>query len=179
MRIISGKFRGRRFHPPTSLPVRPTTDRAKEGLFNILQSRWDPEGMKVLDLFAGTGSISLEFISRGAAEVVAVDLNSGCIAFIKRTAEELKIDNLRALTANAYSFLERSEQSWDIIFADPPYADLTIEDLHKLVFTRSLLHYDGVLVIEHDRSVDFSQKTYYQDTRKYSKVHFSFFEYVS
>src|SRR5690625_1984773 len=120
MRIISGKHKGRRFSPPKKLPVRPTTDIAKEGLFNILWNRYDFTQLKVLDLFSGTGNISFEFASRGSSDITAVDQHYGCLKFIKRTAESLG-ENIRPLKNDVFRFLQHSPQSYDLIFADPPY----------------------------------------------------------
>ena len=130
MRIISGKFRGKQIHPPSGLPVRPTTDFAKEGLFNILNNLVDIEELKILDLFAGTGSISYEFFSRDCLEVTAVDNNPKCVAFIERTAESMKAENLNAIRADAFRFIQFPGTAYNLIFADPPY------DMKKLTQSR-------------------------------------------
>ncbi|HPT32664.1 MAG TPA: RsmD family RNA methyltransferase, partial [Prolixibacteraceae bacterium] len=121
MRIVSGKYRGRRLQPPVNLPVRPTTDFAKEGLFNVLNNTLDYESLTVLDLFSGTGSIAFEFLSRGAVEVTAVDSNHRCIDFIKKTAADFGASNLKAVKSNSFVFLKHMVAKFDLVFADPPY----------------------------------------------------------
>ncbi|HNW88779.1 MAG TPA: 16S rRNA (guanine(966)-N(2))-methyltransferase RsmD [Bacteroidales bacterium] len=176
MRIISGKYGGRRLHPPVNLPVRPTTDMAKESLFNILSNTIDFEGMSVLDLFAGTGSISLEFVSRGCAEVTAVDKDSKCVSFLIKTCEEFKIDNLRAYRSDVFSYIKHSIKKYHIIFADPPYDLKSATELPDKIFEKELLMPDGLLIIEHSRDHDFSKHPKFSQHRNYGKVNFSFFE---
>ena len=177
MRIISGTHKGRRITPPRNLPVRPTTDMAKEGLFNILTNRFYFEEVKILDLFAGTGNMSFEFASRGSLEITSVDSHPGCIKFISGKAEEwgFKIDAKRM---EVFKFLELTPDKFDLIFADPPY-DMTIEDfsrMHQLVFQRELLSADGLLVIEHSKRTDLSQLEHCSSVRKYGNSRFSLFE---
>ncbi len=175
MRIIAGKFRGRILHPPKGLPVRPTTDLAKESLFNILNNRIDFETVRVLDLFAGTGNISLEFASRGATEVVAIDQNAKCVEFIRKSSLDMGFNDLFTIRGNVFGYLKTSSGKFDIIFADPPYdlqETITIPDL---IFGHSLLESDGWLVIEHDAFKSFVSHANFVEERRYGKVHFSFF----
>jgi 16S rRNA (guanine966-N2)-methyltransferase len=176
MRIISGKYGSRRLHPPANLPVRPTTDFAKESLFNILNNIIDFEGLNVLDLFAGTGSISLEFVSRGSSEVTSVDKDSRCISFIIKTCEEFKIDSLKAYRSDVFAFIKHSIKKYDLIFADPPYDLSSINTIPDKIFEKTLLKPGGILIIEHSRDIDFSKHPDFSQHRNYGKVNFSFFK---
>jgi len=152
MRIISGKHKSRRIQAPHKLPVRPTTDRAKEALFNILNNQYYFDEVNVLDLFAGTGNISYEFGSRGASQITAVDSDFGCVQFISKTAALLELD-ISAIKSDVISYLEKTNHKWDIIFADPPYAipQEVFEGIAEIVFDRELLNENGLLIIEHAR----------------------------
>ncbi|MDR1846653.1 MAG: 16S rRNA (guanine(966)-N(2))-methyltransferase RsmD [Bacteroidales bacterium] len=174
MRIIAGTYKGRKLSPPQNLSVRPTTDLAKESLFNILRSRIDLEECDVLDLFAGTGSIGLEFISRGANRVVSVDSNQRCIDFIKKTVETLKIPNLFALKSDCFYFLGSSKQQFDIVFADPPY-DLNKFDLIPSLVLKSFVKNGGLFILEHSKEHNFKESPHFVEQRNYGKVNFSFF----
>jgi len=176
MRIIRGSHRGRQIHPPNNLPVRPTTDLAKESFFNILENNFFMEDLNVLDLFAGTGSISYEFASRGSKLVVAVENNIRCSRFITDTSRQLNFTAIRTLRVNAFSFLKQSTQKFNLIFADPPYDLEGIELIPELVFERQLLAEEGWLVVEHSRDKDFTKHPRFFDQRKYGKVNFSFFK---
>lgn len=176
MRIISGKHKGRRIIAPRLLPVRPTTDMAKEALFNILYNSYAFDGLSVLDLYSGTGNISYEFASRGAVSVTSVEADRNCVAFIKKTAAVLEFP-ITALRGLALDFLENTRQNYDIIFADPPY-DRPLEEFEKireLVFARKLLKENGLLVIEHGRHTDLSGGEFFGEDRKYGGSIFSFF----
>jgi len=175
VRIISGSHRGRKIIAPNSLPVRPTTDMAKESLFNILHNKLDLDGLDVLDLFAGIGSISFEFASRGAGSVTAVDINYSCIKFISDTADKLDLNQIKTLKGNVFKILRRLNGSYDIIFADPPYDLDGIEDIPDLVYQNNLLKKGGILIIEHPSGIDFSLQSGFEQHRKYSRVNFSFF----
>jgi 16S rRNA (guanine966-N2)-methyltransferase len=175
MRIIGGNLKGIRINPPKNLPVRPTTDMAKESLFNILNNLIDFEGIAILDLFSGTGNISFEFASRGAAEITCVDRNFGCFNYLKRTATELKLESINALKGDVFNFLETETQSYDLIFADPPYDLSTIPLIAPLIFERKLLKPDGILVIEHKSTQDLHQHPNFTEKRKYGFSAFSFF----
>lgn len=177
MRIISGTHKGRRLVAPTKLPVRPTTDFAKEGLFNILRNRYHLSAISVLDLFAGTGNISYEFASRGVANITCVDADYGCVQYIKKTAESLGFP-ITTIKSDVFSYLEKSGHKADIIFADPPYeVDLNFyEQLATLISDNKLLTDDGVLIIEHPKHTDLSAVLGFIENRKYGSSVFSFFE---
>lgn len=174
MRIISGRNKGRHITPPHNLPVRPTTDLGKESLFNILNHYFFFDRVSVLDLFAGTGNITYEFASRGALQVIAVDHHNGCAEFIRKTVEKLQYDNVSVLKGDVFRYLEHSGQTFDIIFADPPYDMPGIEKIADTVFEKELLKPDGWLIIEHSREYDFSGHPYFFEHRKYGKLNFSF-----
>ena len=174
MRIISGTLKGRRIQAPANLPVRPTTDFAKESLFNVLNNRVDFDELNVLDLFAGIGGISFEFASRGAS-VLAVENNPKCADFIKQTAERLHIENLNIMRTDVFAYIAKTRQTFDLIFADPPYDLPTIDLLPTLIFEHNLLNPNGIFVLEHSEKHDYSAFPNFLELRKYGKVHFSFF----
>lgn len=175
MRIIAGTMRGRRLNPPQNLPVRPTTDMARESLFNILNNYVDYEECTVLDLFAGTGAVSLEFISRGAREVTSVDINTQCTDFIKQCASHLDVRNLHVVRADVFDLLKRANRRFDIVFADPPYALENLTTLPDRVFEQQLLTNDGIFVLEHPREHSFEEHPHFWQHRAYGKVNFTFF----
>jgi 16S rRNA (guanine966-N2)-methyltransferase len=175
MRIVSGIYRGRRLQPPVNLPVRPTTDFAKEGLFNVLNNMVDFETLKVLDLFSGTGGISFEFLSRGAIEVTAIDSNHRCIEFIKATAEKFGANNIKAVKSNSFVFIKHMVSSYDLIFADPPYDLEGIESIPDLIFSSGLLAQEGMLILEHSTAYRFEKNVHFDSHRQYGSVNFSFF----
>ena len=175
MRIIAGSLRGRRLNPPASLPVRPTTDMARESLFNILNNYVDYEDCTVMDLFAGTGAVSFEFISRGVKEVTSVDINNQCIEFIKQSAQHMRVSNLHAVRSNVFDLLKRAYKKFDIIFADPPYALDTLPQLPDLVFGSNILTDDGIFILEHPREFQFEEHPHFWQHRNYGKVNFTFF----
>ena len=175
MRIVGGKYRNRRLHPPREMEARPTTDFAKEGLFNVLQHTAVLEDIKVLDLFAGTGNISLEFLSRGASDVLSVEQDRRLVAFMQRTAEELGERGWRALKADVPTFLRGHRGRYDIVFADPPFHMEGIAELPTLVFQAGLLGTEGMLIVEHPADVDLSHLPGHQRTRAYGLIRFSFF----
>lgn len=177
MRIISGTHKGRRLTAPSKLPVRPTTDMAKEALFNILNNQYHISSLKVLDLFSGTGNIAYEFAARGAQEITAVDGNYDCVKFIKKTSEELDFE-ITTIKSDVYKYLERAGTKADLIFADPPY-NFDKEEFSRiaeLVFFNELLLEDGQLIIEHSKHTDLSDLPHYIQSRKYGSSVFSFFE---
>ena len=179
MRIISGRWKGRHLIAPSSLPVRPTTDMAKEALFNILTNEFDLDGVAVTDLFAGTGNISYEFASRGALNVRAVERDRGCVKYIASTALTLEFPQIEIIPADVFRYVGRQQPASDIIFADPPY-DLQSEKYRELVeavFANGLLSDSGILVVEHSKSIDLSDMRYFMQMRHYGTVHFSFFEH--
>lgn len=175
MRIVGGKFKRRIISTPKNLPVRPTTDLAKESLFNILGNIVDLDDLSVVDLFSGTGNIAYEFVSRGAQSVLAVETNYACVRFIRQTAGLLEMTELSVIQSDVFRFLKSGRQSYDVIFADPPYALENIPEIATLVFEHKRLKPGGWLIIEHPRSVDFSEFPYFHSHRKYGKVNFSFF----
>ena len=175
MRIIAGNLRGRRLNPPTTLPVRPTTDMARESLFNILNNYVDYDECAVLDLFAGTGAVSLEFVSRGAKEVTAVDINAQCVDFIKSSALQFGVKNLHVVRSDVFDLLKRAYKKFDIVFADPPYALDNLAQLPDLVFEKNLLTDDGIFVLEHPREYQFEEHPHFWQHRHYGKVNFTFF----
>ena len=175
MRIIAGSLRGRRLNPPTTLPVRPTTDMARESLFNILNNYVDYEDCAVMDLFAGTGAVSLEFVSRGAKEVTAIDINGQCTDFIKSTAMQWGVNNLHVVRAEVFDLLKRAYKKFDIVFADPPYELEGLPTLPDLIFGQNILTDDGIFILEHPREHSFEGHPHFWQHRKYGKVNFTFF----
>jgi len=177
MRIISGKYKGRRISPPKGLPVRPTTDMSKEALFNVLNNYFNFSGLKVLDLFAGTGNISYEFASRGSENITSVDGDFGCVKFIKQTADEFDF-NIAGIKSDVFKFIEKNKSSYDIIFADPPYNldQATFEKLVELIFANELLQEDGMMVIEHSKYTKLDHMINFSFKKSYGGSIFSFFE---
>jgi 16S rRNA (guanine966-N2)-methyltransferase len=180
MRIISGKYKGRRIFPPKNLPVRPTTDMSKEALFNVLNNHFNLSGLKVLDLFSGTGNISFEFASRGSDNITSVDADFGCIKFIKQVAAEYDF-NIAAIKSDVFKFLEKNTSTYDIIFADPPYGldQETFEKIVQLIFERNLLNEEGMMVIEHSKYTKMEHLDNYSFQKNYGGSFFSFFEFES
>ena len=176
MRIISGLYKGRHFTPPANLQARPTTDFAKEGLFNLLDNRMDLSGINALDLFSGTGSICYELASRGANSVTGIEQNYTHVDYIKKTASVLKINCLQILKADVFKFLETCHTQYDFVFADPPYTLSNLQSIPDLIFAKSLLKEDAWLVIEHGKKTNFSSHEHFIEERNYGNVHFSFFK---
>ena len=174
MRIISGTHKGRRLIAPNTLPVRPTTDRAKEALFNILESRYFFDGKNVLDLFSGTGNISYEFVSRGCDKVLAIDNNYHCIEYIEKTTKELDF-NITTIKSDCLQYLKNCKQEFNFIFADPPYDYEEYQELKNLVFEKNLVKKEGILIIEHNNETSFEADNI--ELRKYGTVHFSIFSF--
>ncbi|MBS1652479.1 MAG: RsmD family RNA methyltransferase [Bacteroidetes bacterium] len=175
MRIISGIHKGRVIKVPNGLNLRPTTDFAKEGLFNILNNLVTYNELKVLDLFCGTGYISFEFASRGCINIYSVDINAKCLNFIRSINDELKL-NINTVKKDAFAFLKTSGEKFDLIFADPPYELSNIFEIHQIVFEKKLLNENGFLIIEHGQKTNLSALSNYTQTRKYGNVNFSFFK---
>lgn len=176
MRIISGLYKGRRISTPTNIKARPTTDFAKEGLFNLLNNRIDFEDIDVLDLFAGTGSVGFEFISRGCRSVTAIENYKTQCDFIQKVCKELKINNLQLLKMDVLKFINSTNLQFDFIFADPPYQLGNLEELPDLIFKNELLKSDGLFVLEHSAKNNFKEHPNFIDHRAYGNVNFSFFE---
>lgn len=177
MRIISGIHKGRKIIAPRNLPSRPTTDFTKESLFNIIRHQYYFDEISVLDLFAGIGSISYEFASRGVLNITAVDSHQGCVNFIEKTAKELDMP-IHALKLNAFNFIESTSSKFDLIFADPPYEfDVTeFEKLVHLVFEHAILNPQGTLIIEHSKFMDLTELKNHSNSRKYGDSILSLFE---
>lgn len=176
MRIISGIYKGRRIMAPKKLPVRPTTDMAKESLFNILRNSYQFSKINVLDLFAGTGNISYEFASRGCSDITAVDSDLGCVRFISKIAEDLEMP-INVQKSDVYRFLKQHVGTYDIIFADPPYhlPQESFETIASEVFNNNLLKETGTLIIEHSKHTSLNTLQFFKETRKYGGNAFSFF----
>ena len=177
MRIISGYLKGRKIQPPSGLRSRPTTDFAKEALFNILNNETDISQLFVLDLFCGSGSISFEFISRGAPSVWCVDVDRKSIDFIKKFKEKAGLENLKPVRAEAYQFLRTCSETFDLIFADPPYNHKHLSSLPGKIISSGVLKSNGLLIVEHGRETDYSDSEYFKFHRNYGNVNFSFFSY--
>ena len=175
MRIIRGRYQRRQIMAPTSLPVRPTTDMAKESLFNVIENHFDLEETDALDLFAGTGNISYELVSRGCPKVVAVDLDFGCVKFIRETANKLGMNELLVVRSDVFRFLGKHTMQYDLIFADPPYDCQQYNELVDLIFGRNLLREGGMFVLEHDKYQSFETHPHFMEQRHYGKVNFTFF----
>ena len=190
MKIITGQYGGRRFDPPRNLSARPTTDLAKQALFNILQNRMDLEGCRALDLFSGTGSISFELLSRGAAHVVSVEMGHTQQQFIQKVAAQLNVPRNRhqLIRGDVFRYLNAppamsvgasapSAAPFDLIFADPPYDLVNLDKLPDLVLQPGWLAPDGIFILEHGKASDFSTHPLFQELRTYGAVHFSFFQH--
>ncbi|MCW3106285.1 MAG: methyltransferase protein [Segetibacter sp.] len=176
MRIISGEFRGRKINPPANMPhTRPTTDIAKEGLFNILQHRIDLEGIKTLDLFGGTGSISYELASRGATDLTIIEKDAVMHDFIKKSLEMLKVENYKVLRLDVFSYLATCNEKFDFIFAGPPYALGSIDELPKIIVEKKLIAPNGFFVLEHTPRNAYEKFPGFSFQRNYGTTIFSFF----
>lgn len=175
MRIVGGKYKGRIFNPGKKFLARPTTDLAKEALFNILANRYDFSEMAILDLFSGTGSIGYEFASRDAREVCFVESNFNHVRFIKDVIEKLKIENAKVFRDDVFHFLKRCPVQFDLVFADPPFDAPFINELPQAVFNSGVLKEGGLLILEHPKNFNFSQAPNFFELRQYGKVNFSFF----
>lgn len=175
MRIISGTFKGRRISAPSNITARPTTDFAKEGLFNLLNNRIDFEGIDILDLFSGTGSISLEFVSRGCNSAISIEQNDRHCTFIRKVCKDLKIENLSLIKADVFRYIGSCHAKFDVIFADPPYELEKLTDIPDIIFGQQLLKEDGLLILEHSAKHKFDQHPNFESHRHYGNVNFSFF----
>jgi 16S rRNA (guanine(966)-N(2))-methyltransferase RsmD len=179
VRIIRGKYKSRRYPVPKNFPSRPTTDFAKEGLFNILEHQYTLEDLMILDLCAGTGNISIEFLSRDAGKVIAVDRHHNCVRHIKTMAVKLGCEeDLTVINSDIIKFIKKTEQKFDLIFADPPFAYTDYEALITTIFERDLLSQNGLLIVEHGKETSLEAITHFKFMRIYGNVHFSFFEHA-
>ena len=176
MRIIGGEHSGRKFNPPNNMPhTRPTTDIAKEGLFNVLQHQLDFEEMKTLDLFGGTGSISYELASRGVKDLTIVEKDHSMAEFIKKTPATLRINNIKVIRMDVFRFIEQCADQFDFIFAGPPYALTAIDELPRQLFEKKLVKKDGWFVLEHTPRNDYKSFPFYHGERNYGTIVFSTF----
>jgi len=175
MRIVGGEYRGRMFNPGKNFKARPTTDFAKEGLFNVLANVIDFEDAKILDLFSGTGSISYEFLSRGCKDLTLIELDFQHIQFIKSVMRELNAV-AKVYRADVFKFLESEKTKYDLVFADPPYDLPRFAEVPEIILRRNLIKPGGIMVIEHPKSFNFSNLPHFSEVRKYGSVHFSLFK---
>ena len=176
MRIIGGRLKGKTILPPAGYKARPTTDFAREGLFNVLDNEYEFEDLKVLDLFGGTGAISFEFASRGAARVYAVEMVRENATFIKREAERLGLPNVTVVRDNVFDFLPVCREKFDIVFADPPFALEGLDTLPDRVFSQDILHPGAYFILEHGGEHSFTEHPRFKKEKAYGRVHFTFFE---
>ena len=175
MRIISGIFRGKQIRPPANFKARPTTDFAKEGLFNILIHQYDFEDLDVLDLFSGTGSITSEFASRGARSVLAIEMAPLHFKFIQDTCRGLQMEQVTIIRADAFKYLKKPTQAFDLIFADPPFDHTGLTELPDLIFSTEILNKEGIFILEHPGYHSFTAHSRFLQHRKYGGVNFTFF----
>ena len=175
MRIITGKYKGRHFDIPRSFKARPTTDFAKENIFNVLVQYVDFDGAAALDLFSGTGSISLELLSRGCSQVVSVEMDHDHHRFIQDCLKKLQTDTCIPIRGDVFRFLKSCKQQYDLIFADPPYALKELATLPDVIFEKQLLKAEGIFVLEHGKDHDFSSHPHFKEHRQYGSVNFSIF----
>ena len=176
MRIVGGKYKGRIFRPNKKFKARPTTDIAKEGLFNILQNRYEFSNKTVLDLFSGTGSMGYEFLSRGCKFATLVEKNYNHYRFILDVVNTLKIDNVSVFKADVFKFVQKTSETYDIIFADPPFDLPTFNQVPDAILNTDILAQEGLLIVEHPKEYNFSSHQSFKEIRNYGKVNFSFFE---
>jgi 16S rRNA (guanine966-N2)-methyltransferase len=176
MRIISGELGGRKINPPNKMPyTRPTTDVAREGLFNIIENNLEISELKTLDLFGGTGSISYELASRGATDQTIVEKDTQMYEFIKKTSKQLGLDHLKAIKMDVFKFINQCKEQFDFIFAGPPYALTNIDELPKLIFEKKLLKPKGWFVLEHEPRNEYKKFAFYKTERNYGTTIFSIF----
>jgi 16S rRNA (guanine966-N2)-methyltransferase len=175
MRIIGGNLKSIRFEPPKNIPTRPTTDFAKEGLFNIINNSFDFEGIKMLDLFGGTGSISYEFASRGCEDITTVEIFPKCADFIKATALKHNLKAIRVLKMDVFKFIETAHQKFDVIFAGPPYPLPNLNTIPDLIFKYQLLQGEGWFILEHNPNHKFENHPHFYKSRNYGTTIFSIF----
>ena len=176
MRIISGTHGGRKISPPAKMPyTRPTTDIAKEGLFNIIENNLDISSLKTLDIFGGTGSISYELASRGAADLTIVEKDTNMYEFIKKNAATLAFENFKVIRMDVFKFLQQCTETFDLIFAGPPYALTTIDELPKIVFDKKLLNENGWFILEHTPANNYKAFPQFKTQRNYGTTVFSIF----
>jgi len=176
VRIIGGTHRGRVLQIPAKLPVRPTTDFAREALFNILQNQFYLPDVSFLDLFTGTGAISLEMASRGCTDITSVDIHPGCVQFIRKTADYWKLKGCKTIKEDVFRFIEQCSFRYDIVFADPPYNLPNLADLPDLILKKKMVRIGGWLILEHGKNHSFQQHPFFIQHRRYGNVNFSIFQ---
>lgn len=177
MRIISGTLKGRIIQAPSNLPIRPTTDYARTGLFNLLNSRIYFEDISFLDLFSGTGIISLEMASRGCKDIIAIDNNRNCVQFLQQTIASWKVPGIRIIKEDVFKFLSSTQIKVDLIFADPPYQLKNLADIPKLIIQNNLIKPNGLLILEHGDDQTFKDTPHFIEERNYGSVNFSIFQF--
>ena len=176
MRIITGKYGGRKINPPARMPhTRPTTDVAKEGLFNIIENNISIKGLKTLDIFGGTGSISYELASRGASDLTIIEKDPKMHAFIQKTITDLQIENCKAVKMDVFRFLDSTGETYDLIFAGPPYALVNIDDLPVIIREKKLLNKNGWFILEHTPANNYENEIFFKSSRNYGTTVFSIF----
>lgn len=176
MRIISGTLGGRKIHPPAHMPhTRPTTDMAKEGLFNVFENNFTPADVKTLDLFGGTGSISYELASRGVTDLTVVEKDPAMYEFIKKSAQQFQLQNFKVIRQDVFQYLEQCKETFDFIFAGPPYALVTIDKLPEIIIAKKVLNPKGWFVLEHTPRNNYENFPQYVTNRKYGTTLFSIF----
>ncbi|MGI6073390.1 MAG: 16S rRNA (guanine(966)-N(2))-methyltransferase RsmD [Fermentimonas sp.] len=176
MRIVGGKYKSRRILTPTDLKARPTTDFAKEGLFNVLNNMVDWSNTDALDLFSGTGSISFELLSRGCSTVVSVEKNHKNWQFINKTKQLLSAEDIYTINADSFKYIDKCKSTFNLIFADPPYLMEEVDSLPSIILSKEILRPGGIFILEHSSKHDFQNQPNFKLMKKYGKVHFSFFE---
>jgi len=176
MRIISGKFKGRRFQAPTRIKARPTTDFAREGLFNVLNQKIDFSGLTVLDLFAGTGAVSLEFLSRGADFVTAIDIDITSKKHLEKIKFAWELKNIKVVKADALALAKKANQSFDLVFADPPYGHKRFADIPDIILSSGWLKEGGLFILEHSSEFEFSENPQFLEHRNFGNVNFTLFQ---
>jgi len=176
MRVISGRFKGRRFQAPSNIKARPTTDMAREGLFNVLNQKIDLQGLSILDLFAGTGAVSLEFLSRGAEQVTAIDIDITSKKHLEKIKKDWEIKNLKVVKADVLGLAKKANQNFDIVFADPPYGHKRFNEIPDIILNSGWLKNDGLFILEHSSDFDFSPHPMFLDHRNFGNVNFTFFQ---
>ena len=176
MRIISGKYKGRKFQAPSRIKARPTTDMAREGLFNILNQMLDFRGLEVLDLFTGTGAVSLEFLSRGAEHVTAIDMDITSKKHLERVKADWDLKNLKVVKADVLTLAKKVNQSFDLVFADPPYGHKRFREIPEIIWSSGWVKENGIFILEHSSEFDFSDHTHFFDHRTFGNVNFTFFQ---
>lgn len=175
MRIIGGKYKSKRFNPPKNIPTRPTTDIAKEGLFNIIQNNYNIENIRFLDLFGGTGSLSYEMASRGCEDITTVEIFPKCANFIRKTSKELGLESHRIVQGDVFKFVSNCNERYDLIFAGPPYPLPNLASIPDLIFENDIVEGDGWFILEHNPNHNFENHPHFEVSRNYGSTIFSIF----